>query len=103
MLCRALLEGESIEAANRYIEARRDTELHKVIKDQWLNKAFQDTVVGTQHPEPPGYAATALMCSWKLAQRYASTALCQHKQADGKGFWCDQCLHRAPASWWPPA
>ena len=44
VLCRALLAGESIEAANSYIEDRCDTELHKVIKDQgmkkWLHKAF---------------------------------------------------------------
>ena len=62
MLCRALLVGETIEAANSYIEGRRETELKKVIKDQgmkkWLHKAFQDTAVGIQHPEPQGYAAT---------------------------------------------
>ena len=25
---------------------------------KWLHKAFQDTAVGIQHPEPLGYAAT---------------------------------------------
>ena len=25
---------------------------------KWLHKAFQDTAVGIQHPEPQGYAAT---------------------------------------------
>ena len=62
VLCRALLAGESTETANKYIEARRGTELHKVLKDQgkgkWLQKARQETVVGTMHPEPQGFAAT---------------------------------------------
>ena len=30
VLCRALLAGESVETANKYIQDRRDTELHKV-------------------------------------------------------------------------
>ena len=38
VLCRALLAGESIEAANRHIEDHRETELHKVIKDQGMKK-----------------------------------------------------------------
>ena len=125
VLCRALLAGESIEAANRYIEDRRDTELHKVIKDQgmkkWLHKAFQDTAVGTQHPETQGYAATERSSTHVRVE--SGTTLCQHQQADGKAKrlvnpyattdvfealawerpWCDQCLRRAPASWWPPA
>ena len=126
MLCRALLAGETIEAANSYIENRRETELHKVIKDQgmkkWLNKAFQDTAVGTQHPEPQGYAATERSSTHVLVED--GITLCQHKQADGKATkrlvnpytsthvfealawerpWCDQCLRQAPASWWPPA
>ena len=126
VLCRALLAGETIEAANSYIENRRETELHKVIKDQgmkkWLNKAFQDTAVGTQHPEPQGYAATERSSTHVLVED--GITLCQHKQADGKATkrlvnpytsthvfealawerpWCDQCLRQAPASWWPPA
>ena len=124
-LCRALLEGESIEAANNFVESRRDTELHKVIKDQgmkkWLYKTFQDTAVGTQHPEPQGYAATERSSTHVTVED--GITLCQHKQADGKAKrlvnpymstdiyealawerpWCDQCLRRAPASWWPPA
>ena len=86
MLSRALLAGETIEAANRHIENRLDTELHKVIKDQgmkkWLNKAFQDTAVGTQHPEPQGYAATD--CSSTHVLVASGITLCLHKQADGK-------------------
>ena len=78
VLSRALLAGESIEEAN--IENRRETELHKVIKDQgikkWLNKAFQDTAMGTQHPEPQGYmqpqSDPALMCWSRMASLCAS-------------------------------
>ena len=123
VLCRASLAGDTIEAANN-IENRRETELHKAIKDQgmkkWLNKAFQDTAVGTQHPEPQGYAATERSSTHVLVED--GITLCQHKQADGKAKrlvnpctstdvfealawerpWCDQCLRRAPASWWPP-
>ena len=121
VLCRALLAGESIEAANRHIEARRETELHKMIKDQgmkkWPHKAFQDTAVGAQHPVPQGYAATEKSSTHVLVE--SGTTLCQHKQADRKAKplvnpstttdvfealawerpWCDQCL--PPASWWP--
>ena len=125
ILCRALLAGESIEDANHYVESRRDTELNKVIRDQgmrkWLHKTFQDTAVGTQHPEPQGYAATERSSTHVTVED--GITLCQHKQADGKAKrlvnpymstdvfealawerpWCDQCLRRAPASWWPPA
>ena len=63
-----------------YIENRRETELHKVIKDQgmkkWLNKAFQDTAMGTQHPEPQGYmqpqSDPALMCWSRMVSLCAS-------------------------------
>ena len=83
---RTLLASESIEAANCYIEDRRDTELHKVIKDQgikkWLHKAFQDMAVGTQHLEPQGYAGTERSSAHVLVE--SGKTLCQHKQADGK-------------------
>ena len=86
MLCRALLANESIEDANKYVEDRRDTELHKVIKDRgmkkWLHQAFQDTAVGTQHPEPQGYAATDRSSTHVTVED--GITLCQHKQADGK-------------------
>ena len=38
LLSVALVAGESIEAANRHIEDHRETELHKVIKDQGMKK-----------------------------------------------------------------
>ena len=46
VLCRALLAGESIDSANAYIEARRNTEWHKVVRDKgmknWLHAAFRE-------------------------------------------------------------
>ena len=86
VLCRALLANEPIEDANKYIEDRRDTELHKVVKDRgmkkWLHQAFQDTAVGAQHPEPQGYAATDRSSTHVTVED--GITLCQHKQADGK-------------------
>ena len=41
VLCRALLAGETIEAANSYVEGGRETELNKVIKDQHEEVAEQ--------------------------------------------------------------
>ena len=38
VLCRALLAGETIDGANAHIEARRNTELHKVIRDKGMKK-----------------------------------------------------------------
>ena len=125
ILTRALLNDESIEAANRYVEARRDTELHKVLKDKgmktWLHRANSEAFLGSQHPAPVGYAATDRSSTHLLVED--GVTLCLHKQADGKAKrlvgpyesvdvyeamawgrpWCDQCLRRAPASWWPPA
>ena len=125
VLCRALLAGETIDGANAHIEARRNTELHKVIRDKgmkkWLHEAFRDASVGTPHPAPQGYAATDRSSTHVVIQE--GITLCQHKQADGKAKrlvqpctsqdiyeamawgrpWCNECLRRAPASWWPPA
>ena len=125
VLCRALLAEETIDEANAFIEARRNTELHKVIRDKgmkkWLHEAFRDANVGNPHPAPQGYAATDRSSTHVVIQE--GITLCQHKQADGKAKrlvqpytsqdiyeamawgrpWCNECLRRAPASWWPPA
>ena len=61
ILCRALLEGESIEDANKFVESRRNTELHKVNRDQgmrkWLHKTFQDGITLCQHKQADGEPA----------------------------------------------
>ena len=125
MLCRALLADESIDAANQFIQDCRNSELHKVIKDQgmrqWLHKTHREAVVGTPHPEPQGYAATEKSSTHVLIED--GIRLCQHKQADRNAKrlvkpytsqnvyeamvwsrpWCNECLPRALASWWPPA
>eukprot|EP00435_Cladocopium_sp_Y103_P038949 s935_g10.t1 len=125
VLCRALLAGETIDEANRHIEDRRNTQLHKVIQDKgmkkWLHETYRATNVGSPHPDPVGYAATDTSSAHITIAD--GCTLCKHKQADGKAKrlvnpyttdsvleavawgrpWCNECLRRAPASWWPPA
>ena len=89
--------------------------------DAQMHKTWQETTLGSAHPARQGYAATDKSSTHVIVE--AGTTLCQHKQADGKAKhlvnpytttdvyealawerpWCDQCLRRAPASWWPPA
>ena len=114
-----------MDQANLHIEGLRNTELHKVLKepgmDAWLHKTFRETKVGTPHLSPASYAATQRSSTHILIRK--GFTLCQHKQSDGKAKrlvnpmvsedvmeavawdrpWCDMCLRRAPASWWPPS
>eukprot|EP00435_Cladocopium_sp_Y103_P041796 s1601_g11.t1 len=116
VLLRALLAGESIDAANQYIEQRRNTQLHKVINDKgmkkWLHETFRSATVGSPFPVPEGYAATDTSSTHVVVED--GVTLCKHKQADGKAKrlvnpyvtqnvleavawgrpWCDQCLRR---------
>eukprot|EP00438_Fugacium_kawagutii_P021873 Skav233042 [mRNA] locus=scaffold909:1189508:1199209:- [translate_table: standard] len=124
ILTRALLAGETIDEANRHVESLRDTELRKVTRErgmaQWLRQTWRDSQLVTPMPLPAAYAAT------EHSNIHVMTAegvtLCRHKQADGKTKrlvnpmtttdvyeatawsrpWCDGCLRRCPASWWPP-
>eukprot|EP00438_Fugacium_kawagutii_P021735 Skav236229 [mRNA] locus=scaffold132:348798:350914:+ [translate_table: standard] len=124
ILTRALLAGETIDEANRYVENLRNTELSKVTRErgmaQWLHQTWRGSQLVTPMPLPAAYAAT------EHSNIHVMTAegvtLCRHKQADGKTKrlvnpmtttdvyeatawsrpWCDGCLRRCPASWWPP-
>eukprot|EP00435_Cladocopium_sp_Y103_P020790 s3584_g5.t1 len=86
VLLRALLAGESIDAANQYIEQRRNTQLHKVINDKgmkkWLHETFRSATVGSPFPAPEGYAATDTSSTHVVVED--GVTLCKHKQADGK-------------------
>eukprot|EP00435_Cladocopium_sp_Y103_P057937 s497_g20.t1 len=79
VLCRALL-------ANRHIEDRRNTQLHKVVQDKgmkkWLHETYRSTNVGSPHPDPVGYAATDTSSAHITIAD--GCTLCKHKQADGK-------------------
>eukprot|EP00438_Fugacium_kawagutii_P008984 Skav223736 [mRNA] locus=scaffold2572:104065:115736:+ [translate_table: standard] len=114
ILTRALLAGETIDEANRYVENLRNTELSKVTRErgmaQWLHQTWRDSQLVTPMPLPAAYAAT------EHSNIHVMTAegvtLCRHKQADGKTKrlvnpmtttdvyeatawsrpWCDGCL-----------
>eukprot|EP00435_Cladocopium_sp_Y103_P071453 s1385_g37.t1 len=88
---------------------------------KWLHETYRSASVGTPFPSPEGYAATDTSSTHIMVED--GVTLCKHKQTDGKAKrlvnpyvtenvleavawgrpWCDQCLRRAPASWWPPA
>lgn len=124
-LCRALLEGETIDDANKFVEARQNTELRKVVQYKgmrtWLHKAWRETQVGSPQPQPVAYGATSNSSAHILTE--GNVPLCRRKQSEGKSKrlvnpyvspdvyeatawsrpWCDLCLRKAPASWRPPA
>eukprot|EP00435_Cladocopium_sp_Y103_P035527 s950_g9.t1 len=115
---------ESIDAADRHVSSLRNTELNKVLKDRgmanWMHKMHRETKLGAPFPVPTGYGATERSRTHVLVGD--NITLCQHRQSDEKSKrlvnpmtsdnvleaiawgrqWCDECLRRSPASWWPP-
>eukprot|EP00435_Cladocopium_sp_Y103_P075206 s702_g55.t1 len=124
ILARAILAQESIDAADRHVSSLRNTELNKVLKDRgmanWMHKTLRETKLGAAFPVPTGYGATERSRTHVLVGD--NITLCQHRQSDEKSKrlvspmtsdnvyeaiawgrqWCDECLRRSPASWWPP-
>ena len=121
-LSRAILAGESLNAAEEHISQRRDVEITKLMRQgttgQWVRDTLRACPLPTAWPAPANYAVTSRSSVHVMAER---APLCSHRQRGGGAdrlvgptivtdlheaiAWqrpfCAACLRRSPASWHP--
>ena len=83
LMFKAIMEGGTLEEADRAVREVRDIEVHKARRQDrnlsaWMEETVQKARLGSAPPLPVGFVATEL--SMLHLETASGSTLCQHKQ-----------------------